>query len=239
MSGSCRFLASTRLPATRPVRRAIVSPQPRVRSLPGRRGVEQVAVCAERLQIERTRDVHRVQQRERVRECKRPPGRRERILVEQDDGLAAGRLEVLEQSGGEVGHRGQVGLTDRAERPDRGKPALVQPSHDVGRELRPRGGDALGQRVRKPQRRGASDVSWCRRPLADQVLAHQQPVVPLVDDREGFPHADAGRHAVGRLTRLEQPLHDGACRSHPLERACGQLDRFAVARNGDDVVERQ
>ena len=201
--------------------------------------VQQVTVRAERLQVERARDVHRVEQRHGVVEREgRPPGG-ERVLIQQRDRLSLCRLELVEQPCREIRSGREVTLADGAESSDLGEPVLVQPHHDVRGELGPGRRHPLGKRVGKPKHRRADDVMRRSRSLCDQVLTHEEPVVARVGDRERLAHADTGRDAVGGPAGRQVLLDDGPRRRHAFERLRRELDWNTFARDGDDILEPQ
>ena len=115
-------------------------------------------------------DVHRVEERDRVGDGEGRPAGRERVVVEERRALAGLERQPVEQGGGEVGERREIGLADRPDRPDGRRLAAVQRGNDAVRQLRPNAGRALGEVVGEAEHRRADDVVGSVRALADDVV---------------------------------------------------------------------
>ncbi len=97
--------------------------------------VHQSRIGGERLEVERAGDVECVEQRLAVRHGQRGETRGERVVVHQHQRLAGCELEIVEEPFHEIGVGREICLADRAEHPDPGRCARVQPVDDELREL--------------------------------------------------------------------------------------------------------
>ncbi len=128
--------------------------------------------------------VEDVEQHARVGEGQRPVRGRKGALVEQRDRLAAGKREVAQEAVREVGHLREVALPNRAERTDLRQVVDVETVDEVRGELRAGHGRRPREGVCEPQRSTPNDLVRDGGALRDAVLAHEQPVVPVVGDVE-------------------------------------------------------
>ena len=180
-----------------------------------------------------------VEQHERIGERERGVPRRERALVEERDRFAARKLEVAEDAVGEVGHLGEIALSDRAERPDLGQPVGVQRRDEMRCELGTGTGRRARECVREPERGRPHHLVGDGSALRDPVLPDEEPVVPVGGDVEHLAAADPGRDPVGRRPVRDRAVDDGTRRGHRVE--CGRvdLDLRTTARDGEHVLERE
>ena len=111
--------------------------EPRIRPDVADGRMEHRQIGGERLEVHGARDVERAHEPFRVRDGERRQPRRERVRVDERDALFGEELEVFEEPGGEVCHRSEVALADRAEHVDARPFVLVQRAHDPLRDLRP------------------------------------------------------------------------------------------------------
>ena len=146
-------------------------PQPGIRPNLADRGVEHRRIGPEALKAQRAGHVHRIEERDRVRDGEGRPARRERVVVEQGRALAGLERNPVEQRRGEVGERRKIRLADRPDRPKARRLAAVEGGNHPVRELRPDAGRALGEMVGQAEHRRADDVLGGVRALADDVVA--------------------------------------------------------------------
>ena len=99
--------------------------------------MERREVRRERLEVECAGDERRVEQPLEVGDRERGEAGRERVAVQQREPFAGLEPAVrTEQPVREVGHRGEIGLAERAEHPHPRLPALVQRVDHALRECR-------------------------------------------------------------------------------------------------------
>ncbi len=198
--------------------------------------MEQVGVRAERLEVEGSREVERVQEHRRVVQRQGAPGRRVRVLVEQRDGLALLEPPRPQHAVDEICHHGEIRDADRAEESHVGQAVVVERVPHEQSGLRTRGRQPAGECVGEAKRGRAHDVVRRVGPLGDPVLAHELAVVVGCLDAEQLPHPDTRRDAVRRLSGSDHRLDHGACLAHRRHGRGRELDRLAVARHAQQLV---
>ncbi len=131
----------------------------------------------------------------------------------------AARLGPAEQPGGEVGHRRQVGLADRAERADRGHAVAVERIDQPVGQRRPHPGGTFRERVREAQGRAAGQLRRRRGPWATHGRGScgARTGGGLAADVDPLEDADGGAEAVDGLAGRQGALGDGPGRRHSLD----------------------
>jgi hypothetical protein len=168
--------------------------------------VEHRRVRREALEAQGPGDVHRVEERRDVGDREGRPARREGVVVEERSAFAGLELHLSDERVGELGHRREIGLADRSDRPDPGRFALVQGSHEPVGQLRPDPGRALGEMIGETQHRCPDDVVRRGGSLADDVVADHPGRVALGLarlDPDPLQDADGGVRAVDRIATAE------------------------------------
>ena len=138
--------------------------------------VESSHIAAERLEVERGRCVEPLDRRAEVVDGERGVPGRERVPVQQREGLAGLELEIAECAAREVGVLGEVGLADGPERAHARCVAVVQGADVRQRDLGTGSLIAGGQRVRLAEERRAHDLGARRRAEPDEVAEDRRPV---------------------------------------------------------------
>ena len=172
--------------------------------------------------------------------CHREGGerRRERVRIDERDALLGQKLGVAEELCGEVGHRREVALAERAEQPHTWPLAVVQRPDDPLGDLRPDAGGSLRQHVRVAEHRRADDLGWRIRPGSDAVVLDQPPVeggdLPERDP-DLLARADPRRGAVHLVSARDHPLDERTRLAHALDRLGRELHGLRFARHAHDV----
>ncbi len=202
--------------------------------------MEHREVGPEGLEVERSRDVERVEQADSVGERERRERGRERVVIEKRDALLRCERESIEDAVCEVGVGGEVRHADRAERPHARRRAVVETGDEMLEQLEAHARASARKRVRHHEELRAHDVVGRRVALADAVL-EDEAVVELAElgrrDHRALANPDAGREAVHRSRTGERGVDDVAPGADALGDAGCELDRFTASRDANDVLE--
>ena len=159
-----------------------------------------------------------------------------------ESGSPPGQCEVADDAVGQVGHRRQVGLAERAQHPHAGRLTRVQRIDEPRRQLGAHPGGAACEPVHQPQQRGPDDVGGRVRPLAHPVAGEQE-LVEVLElagvHRHARVRADAGGEAVDGRVRPHRLVHDLPACGHPLDRLGRKLDPAAAAGHVADTASGQ
>jgi hypothetical protein len=143
---------------------------------------------------------------------------------------------------GQVGHRAEISLADRAEPAYRRREPLVEQRHDHLGQFGADAGDALGVAVGQAEHRAADHVGRGGVALRDPVVKHQAVVEPLAFgllEQERLALADPRGQAVYRLAALQCLLHDRACLAHSGDGRGCQRDGLTMPGGRDDLRNSQ
>ena len=169
--------------------------------------MQDTRVGAERLEIERSGAIERIEEHECVGERERTVGGRERGLVEQSDRLSSRELEVTEDPVGEIGHLREIAhaRSTRAPAPHGRRSSLSASTTRwarAGRATVRRGRERVGE----SERRRPDDLVGNRRALRNDVLTDEKAIVAGRVGDEGLAAADAGRHPVGLPSAFDHAI---------------------------------
>ena len=204
--------------------------------------MEQGQVGCEPLEVESAGDIHCFHEALRVGDGQRRERGRERIRVEDGQSLLGLQVEVGEECVSEIGHRGQIRLSDRAEHADGRLLAVVQGGDDALGDLGPDARRPLGEHVGEANHRGARDLGGGRRPRGDAVIGDQGAVEGrdfLAWDQYLLARSDTSRHSVDDVAPLDDPLDERARLTHVLDRGRIEGDLLAVAGDAHDFLDGQ
>jgi hypothetical protein len=172
------------------------------------------------------------------------PGGGEGVAADQREPLVLGHVEAaaVDEPVGQVGHRAEVPLADRAEPAHRRREALVEQGDDHLGQFGADAGHSLGVAVGQAHHRAADHVGRGRVTLRDPVVEDQPLVEPLPFggiEQVGLALADPGGQAIYRLAGAENLLHHLARLAHGGDGHGRQRDGRTMPGDRDDLRNSQ